>query len=134
MQRVSDGLAVPKQQMDMFTGKVTGTGARLAEVDCELMYVPKSIDYILVPIIRTLTGYLMNASVKSLVGKTVTLEILINTYHKTTSLANASGACNGSGGAPSHGTHAIGYTNVGCGWGGIGDVALDVIRIQYTVA
>lgn len=134
MQRISDGLEVPRQMLDKFTGKSCGSGVNLGEVECELTYLPKSINHILVPTVRATSGYIMNTVVQSLAGNVVTLLVLMNTYYKTTSLGNAAAACNGSGGAGSHGTHGIGLTYKSCGFGAIGGLALDVIRIQYTVA
>lgn len=121
--------------MDIFTGKTTfGAGPRFGEVDCELTYVPKSVDHILVPQTESLSGYIYCAAVQSLVGKIVTLKIFLNTYYKTTDMSNAAAACNGSGGAVSHGKHTPVYTYTGCSLGSPIDEPLGPIRINYTVA
>ena len=134
MQRISEGMAVPKQQLDMFSGKVTGTGARTGEVDCELLYLPKGIEYILTPSVHSVGGFVLPVDVIGLVGKTVTLKVYIYVYYKTISAANAIGACDGSGGGPSHGSHALSHSYWACGLAAYDNEALDPIRINYTVA
>jgi len=135
MQRISDGLAVPKQQMDTFTGKTTfGPGARIGEVDCDLTYIPKSKNHVLVPVIQTPTGFMLNAEVKALSGKLVTLKVYLPAYEKAADMNNAAAACNGSGGAASHGKHVLSYTYIGCPQATVANQALEVIRVNYTVA
>lgn len=133
MQRVSGGLTVPKHQMDVFTGKTTGTGANAGEVTCELTYTPKGINHFIIPPIKSAAG-LMQGDVQSITGKTLLLKVYYYAYGKTDSpTSNATGACDGSGGAASHGGHTLTYTADFCLSYPLDNIALGTIRANYTV-
>lgn len=134
-QRVSDGLEVPKLMMDTFAGKTTeGPGVDAGKVYCDLTYVPKSIGHILTPLVQTIIGYIAPVRVDALSGKTVTLRVYAYVYYKTISVDPADGACDGSGWFPSHGSHDLYYSYKGCDLSAYPNIALDPIRISYTVA
>ena len=135
MQRVSNGLEVPKHTLDTFTGKTTfDMGPREGEIDCELTYVPKSINHIIVPPLLAVAGFICNALVTGLSGKVLTLKVYVHDYLKTTVMEDAAAACNGSGGAASHGKHTLNYIAYDCGIALVWAEPLDVIRVHYTVA
>lgn len=134
MQRVSDGLEVPKLMLDVFTGKVTGTGADTGKVVCDLTYQPKSIDHIITPIARDTGEYLVLADVYALSGKELTLKICAYSYYKLTALEVATSACDGSGLWQSHGGHNFVNTLTYVHMTSLSACPLGTIRVHYTVA
>lgn len=119
------------QQMDTFSGKTTDA---VGEIDCELTYTPKDINHIIVPTVKSAAGKMVDAEVAALNGKTVTLNIYVCKYHRAASLAIATGACDGSGALPSHGSHTIIPSYDDCGIDMLANGALGIVRVQYTVA
>lgn len=102
MQRYSDGLAVPKLKMDVFTGKTTGV---FGHVTCELTYTPKSIHHISIPGTWGTTNW-RNFYPFSLVGKTLDIYVGKGQYYKAdtpTGTVDSGGA-----GADPH-SHAISH-------------------------
>lgn len=134
MQRVSNGLPVPKQYVDTFAGEITGTGAHIGEVECDLTYLPQDIDHIIVPMVMSLAGGLAGAEVMSLSGNKVTIRLSEDGYYRTSSICNANHACDGSGGAPSHGNHSLLETYTYCSRSFLDTEAMAVIRVHYEVA
>lgn len=131
MQRYSDGLAVPKMMMDTFVGKTTGTGADVGKVWCELTYLPKNLDHIIVPPIVSVSGLLVESVLLTLSGKTLEMWLVKHVYDKAdtpTGIANSGGA-----GADPH-SHAISHTQTDVLPLVLDNEALNTIRVHYTVA
>jgi len=104
MQRVSDGLAVPKNQIDLFTGKTTDVFGKFT---CNLKYTPKSIHHITVPVAAAPSGALRWYHKDAIAGNILTLIAIQQLYEKTD---NPTGASNsGNAGADTH-THAISHS------------------------
>lgn len=128
MQRVSGGLAVPKDVLDIFTGKTTTMG----NVTCVLKYTPKSLNDIVVDWVYVVaTGKWRIAQAVALAGKTVEVATEKFGYYKTDTPSG--GANSGGAGADPHG-HALTYTQEEVINGSPGNEALGPIRIHYTVA
>lgn len=106
MQRVSDGLDVPKHQTDIFSGKVTS--AVQGDFVCELTYTPKGVNNIFMAIPWG-AGYRL-LRIYSLVGKTLTIIVDKLQYEKTDTPTGSTDAAGGGAVGEPHG-HALSYTN-----------------------
>lgn len=131
MQRISDGLAVPKQKMDVFSGKTTGVGADAGKVTLDLTYVPKDISHIIIPPIFDDAGLLVVGSPYSLTGKTLVIKVYGGKYYKTDT--PTAGSNSGGAGADPH-THDLTFTRNFVEWLLWSNTALAAIRVDYTVA
>ena len=129
MQRISDGLAVPRQMIDTFTGKTSNV---LALVQCVLTYTPKSMDDILVPdgFESTLFGRRVYKK-DTLTGNILSLLVKKYKYSKADSpvvVGNSGGA-----GADPH-SHNLTYTVTEVDLGSAGNEAQGPIVVEYKVA
>ena len=131
MQRVSDGLAVPKQQMDVFTGKTTGGGVNAGEITCELTYVPKSVYHIIIPPIMEDGGNIVQAIPWSLTGKSLLIKVYDYRYDKPDT--PTAGSNSGNAGADPH-THDIAFHEAIAHALLLNNTILSTVRVDYTVA
>jgi len=131
MQRVSDGLAVPKMKQDIFSGLTT---SGFGKVDCELTYTPKSIDEIFPSMVEDVDDSFMQiVQVVSLVGNVVRLAIRQLNYLGVSPNFTGDASTGNSGAAEPH-NHTI--TTVACdvSQGYLRNRALYPLRVMYTVA
>lgn len=116
--------------VDIFAGKATDISGR---VDCELTYLPKDINEILMPLHLGGAGCPRRASPVSLTGKTLKIQVDKLLYSKAYGITSASQAIHNAAGADPH-THNLSWVS--------SEVTLAVaalenqgtIRIHYTVA
>lgn len=129
MQRISDGLPVPKLMMDVFTGKITNPFGRIT---LDLTYTPKSINDIILGNGAPLTLNKLRYYIKeTLAGKT----LIIRTYSKTyiEAFGYSDPSSSGSGGADPH-NHNIQNRVVETSLHGIANETQKPIAVHYTVA
>ena len=132
MQRVSGGLAVPKQMLDIFTGKTTGVGANIGLVECDLTYLPKGIDNVFVATIITMApGNIAHPELISLVGKQLTIKVSEYWYAKANTPID--GANSGGAGADPH-DHTLNFTATECEALPVSGRNVEAIRVSYNVA
>ena len=128
MQRYSDGLPVPKQMVDVFSGETTDGGGNLT---LSLTYKPKAIGDIIVPDGWSVGGKRRMFTKHSLVGKVLTLTVQKLEYDKADSPTSSSNT--GNTGADPH-SHALAYTATEQVVDFVPTEAQRAIPVHYTVA
>jgi len=128
MQRVSDGLAVPKLMLDTFDLFTTDA---VGEITCNLTYTPKSLHHIIIPPIWIGANVFVRGMPQSLTGKALTVRCYQDKYYKSDVVSGASNS--GNAGADAH-THPIGLTLSELDGVLYTNKVLDVVRVNYTVA
>lgn len=103
MQRYAQGLKVPKNMTDIFTGK---TSSAAGVIVCNLTYTPKSIHHVMAMRGLSLSDELRDYHKISLVGRDLNLYPMIEKYDKADS-PTGSDAGTGAGG----GTHIHAITH-----------------------
>lgn len=129
MQRYSDGLAVPKDMMDVFSGETSDGSGNLA---LDLTYLPKSINDIIVPDGFDVSQGRRRVYMKTgLAGKVLTVKAIGMQYRKPTTPIDA--ANSGRVGADPH-AHALSFLLAHLEIIGQAGEDQDVITVHYTVA
>ena len=128
MQRVSDGLAVPKLMLEHFTGKTTDASGYIT---CELKYTPTSKEDVIVESIRDAPiGDMHFAKATGLTGKTLTVYVLAAEYNRADTIGNAN---SGGAGADPH-THALNSSTQAVMYNAYVSSGLGPVTISYKVA
>ena len=127
MQRISDGLAVPKDMLDTFTRK-TSNGAGV--ITCELTYTPQSIGHI--DITSNRIGLEQRVYVPTvLTGRSLEMTVY---QHKYSKVVNVTGTANSGGSGADPHSHAINSAAANTVLGNVGLEAQPDILVHYKVA
>ena len=107
MQRISDGLAVPKHMTEVFSGKTTDANGLFT---CDLKYVPQSVQHVLISqrnsdIVQSQRFY----APRTVAGNVLTVFVRKLTYMES---ANATGGANSGGAGADPHTHTITKTSI----------------------
>lgn len=130
MQRYAQGLKVPKQYMDRFSGLSTDASALIA---VGLTYTPKSVNHIQFQIGRDASMVLM-MYVAGLIGKQLTIQVKKIVYSKADSpTSSVDGETGGVGGASPH-SHVITDTLTNVGDSSVITWAIPDFLVHYEVA
>lgn len=129
MHRVSDGLAVPRNVIESFSGKTTSAAG---VIYCDLKYTPKSINHIIV----TFPGHVVGletyrAQVMGLTGRQVM--ILISRYRYEKADSPTGGANSGGAGADPH-AHGLSFTVTYVAYQGVDTELMPTIPVMYEIA